>query len=112
MSASRSLQILASKGIKAYRAIRKWKTTPRNKLRRLKWTKAHKNLAVEDWRKVIFSDGSIFQRNRTSQLIRARRENKSLEASLITVDKWDPKVMEWGCISAGRVAVWYSLMTP
>ena len=53
--------VLKKAGIKSYVPVKKPQLTKQQRFKRIQWAKAHRHWKKEDWRKVIFSDESIFR---------------------------------------------------
>ena len=100
---SRARQILNKNKIKSYHVAPKWKITKENQKKRGQWAMEHLHWSVRKWQNVVFSDESILQRNTAQQFVRSVKGRVSLESSTISIGRWDPKIMVWGCISAQKV---------
>lgn len=75
---------------------------PANKKKRYLWALAHKDLTVEDWRKVLWTDESKFQVFGTNRRIMVRRtpSEKFIPQCLVpTVKHGGGSVFVWGCFS-------------
>lgn len=75
-----------------------------DKKRRLTWAIAHKDWSVESWRKVIFSDETIFKafeaaRSSLRQWIHEEDEKFLNLISLVTKRR-DLRVAAWGCVTS------------
>ena len=69
----------------------------RNRIKRVKWAKEHKNLTVDQWRKVFWTDESPFvlQENCKKRVWKLHDEKYAPNCITGTV-KHDKKIIVWG----------------
>lgn len=108
LAASTVRRLLFKYGLRARRPRKKPFVTEAQRLRRLRWAKAHVRWTDEQWKRVIWSDESNFYLHSHAGQITVRRgEGEAYKpwAFLPTV-KHPTTVMIWGCFSfvgAGRI---------
>ena len=79
---------------------------PINKVRRLDWSRQHKNWRTEQWMKVLWSDEKKFELFNTKRRQYCRRKvGEDLRDDTIqgTVKHGGGSVMFWGCFGGGKV---------
>ena len=86
--------------IKSYWAKKKPFISEKNKQRRLKWAKSHREWSLEDWRRVIWSDESPFMlryqgKKWVLRCYNQRYENMFMQGTI----KHDKKINVWGCFA-------------
>ena len=105
VSSSTVRRRLNSFGLKGCVAAKKPLLTEKHKKKRLEWCKERQDWTVEKWRKVLWSDESVFE------LIPARREwirrrsNERYHPHCVTstVKYGGAKIQVWGCMAASGV---------
>jgi hypothetical protein len=78
----------------------KWKISPNNAKKRLKWAKENLSHDSAYWEKVVFSDESAVQNHSGLKRIRLKRGSDIPPSHFIQKNKWDIKVMVWGYITS------------
>lgn len=98
-------RILTKDGLKAYRAPKKFLITPANILERLKFAESHRRWDIEEWKKIVFSDESLFGLiNSSGRIFVRRREGEAHREDTVQPHaKKTPMVMVWGAISFAGV---------
>ena len=94
-------------GLMAYRPAKKLKLSPKNIRDRLTFARRYSNWPTEDWKKVTFSDESMFRQfsNFSTCVRRLTGERHNIRYTVPSV-KQCCSVMVWGCITAqGRGAL-------
>lgn len=97
---------LCDVGLNARRPARKPFISKKNKAKRLEFAKAHINWTIEDWKKILWSDESKFEKvNQRAPLyvrrpINMRYDSKYTKA---TVKYGSGGIMVWGCFSFAGV---------
>lgn len=105
MSAITGRRRLIQAGLRARIPRKKPFLNEKQRKRRLQWTKEHANWAVEDWKKIIWSDEtriSIFGSDGLRYVRRRPRENCLPECTTATM-KHPLSIMVWGCMSRSSV---------
>ncbi|CAK9810828.1 Transposable element Tc1 transposase [Anthophora plagiata] len=99
---------LYSMGFKYRRPIKKLKLTPTMAQKRLTWANLHKDMSLEDWQTVYFSDEATFQiMDNRAQFIRRRPiETYNMDCAVKTV-KRPASVMIWSVITAKEMGRLY-----
>ncbi|CAK9801759.1 Transposable element Tcb2 transposase [Anthophora quadrimaculata] len=96
-------------GFKCRRPIKKPKLTPSMVQKRLAWANLHKDMSLEDWQTVCFSDEATFQiMDDRAQFVRRRPTEKYDMDCVVRTVKRPASVMIWSVISAkgmGRLYV-------
>lgn len=88
-------------GRKARRPIKKQLLTVAMKKKRLLWAKEHKMWCSESWRKVIFSDETLFEVQGCRSSFVRRSDGETISSDHIQqTPKHTIKQMFWGCFSA------------
>jgi len=87
-----------------YFTLKKPLITEKNRIRRLKWARAHKDWSVEQWRSVLWTDESPFQlRFRMPNRVWRRHADRNRVINYTPTMKQDPKIMVWGAFSYNGV---------
>ncbi|GBL97309.1 hypothetical protein AVEN_84995-1 [Araneus ventricosus] len=92
-------------GYALYKARRKLFLTSSNKRRRVAWAKSHISWTLSHWKKVLSTDGSIFEvsyGNIGRNVIRKKDEANDRSCYKRVVLKAS-SVMVWGCLAANEV---------
>lgn len=95
-------QRLLKAGLRGCVAAKKPLLSATNVCRRLAFAKAHKDLTVDDWKHVLFSDESSFELFLSSKRVIVRRrvgEKFSKNCIAPTVKHGGKSLMIWGCMS-------------
>jgi hypothetical protein len=100
-------------GTDAYRKTPKPLLTKKQKAARLQWARKHANWTVEQWRRVVWSDESMFMRipKAPRKFVWIRKEARNLLKKRAIPDKLvapklrggGGKINVWGCFYAGGV---------
>ncbi len=89
---------LLEAGLKAHRPQKKQLLTTGMKKKRLQWARVHKDWTEEQWKRVIFSDESLFfVQGQTVPYVRKRKQDKVTSAHIKQMVKHPDKKMVWGC---------------
>ena len=94
--------VLHANGIHSRIAKRKPFLTPRHIIARWKFTAAHKDWTIEDWRKVVWTDESSFESGKNCRVVRVWRaaHKADYEDCIAPTFKSDHStVMIWGAIT-------------
>ena len=94
-------RLLQKANVKSYVPIEKPLLTKEQRSKRFLWAKAHRNWTKQHWRKVIFSDESVFRTNnhrRTNRMWRRKHEKYNRECINSKV-KHPLSIQVWGAIS-------------
>lgn len=79
-----------------------------NRIKRVKWCKNHLEWTDEDWRKVLFSDESLFQlRDNRKKRVWKLLEEEFHSSHYIGTVKHEVKINVWGCFSYDGVGTLY-----
>ena len=98
-------KILHINGLKSYVSRKKPFLSSKAKSKRLIWCKENKNKDSLFWKRVTFSDESMFSINFGSAMHRVRRysfQNPLLPKFTRKSVKYAPKIMVWGCFNADK----------
>ena len=95
-------------GFENYWAAKKPFISEINRRRRVEWCRAHQDMTIDDWRRVLWSDESPFvlRFNRRRRCWRAHNERYNPMCITGTV-KHDVKLNVWGCFTAHGVGNLY-----
>jgi transposase len=96
ISKTSAWNVMKGYGFKCKTQSIKWSMEPHHKEGRLKWAKEYINKSDEFWQRVIFTDESRAQFNKSKQKFWVLGDKKP---SPIERDRWQASVLLWGAIS-------------
>lgn len=96
ISKTSTRMILESNGFKSRISQPKWRIDDDQRDLRYSWANKYKNMPNDYWRRVVFSDECLIQRNPYRQRYWV---NDEMEVPFTEVDRWQDSVMVWGCIT-------------
>jgi len=95
---------ILNKGLKAYRAPKKFYISPENIEKRFSFSLQMANKRLKYWKKVIFTDESSFQlMNANGRTLIRRFSNENFEESNFQLTSQGETLMVWGAISSEGV---------
>lgn len=96
-------RVLLHQGLKAYRAPKKFFISAKNVAKRLQFALDCRNLTLNYWKKVTFSDESGFTLYNANGRLLVRRTHKSYSQESLQIDGQSDTLLVWGIIS------WYGI---
>ena len=95
---------ILNKGLKAYRAPKKFYISPENIEKRFSFSLQRANKRLKYWKKVIFTDESSFQlMNANGRTLIRRFSNENFEESNFQLTSQGETLIIWGAISSEGV---------
>ena len=96
---------LLENGLRGCKPRKKPLLTEKQRKHRLEWARSHVKWPVEKWRKVLFSDESIFTLNNHAgnNYVRRRPEEEYRLYCISPIIKHPQSIMVWGCMAASGI---------
>lgn len=107
ISSSTVRRILKKYGIHGYRSVRKPFLSIRQRQKRMLWANKHKDWDFSKWKKVVFSDESIFQcySHHGKHWVLRTANDKGKPGNIQQTMSHGPKIHVWGCFSSNGVGL-------
>lgn len=103
LSPSSVRQILKNQGLYARKRPKKWIISAINKKKRVSWAKEMLNLEDADWRKVVFTDESMFSKGQGPKYARCLTANQVMNKFPVLTSRWGPTCHVWGAITCDGI---------
>ena len=96
---------LLKSGLKGCVAVRKPLRSVTHRKKRLDWCRQRKDWTLQQWKKILFSDESIFELIPSRRVFVRRRNGEKYHPDCVvpTIKHGGGKVQVWGCMSASGV---------